>query len=70
MEGKYGMTKAGFKGVNIYEEVYEEALKFIWETNQKHGFKKIRSMAHLVELALEHYIEEMRREDKKPKSTV
>lgn len=57
------MTKAGFKGVTISEKVYEKAEKFIWETNQKAGFKKIRSVAHLVELAIEHYLEEMSKKE-------
>ena len=52
------LTRKGFKGVNIKEEVYNEALKFIWKVNSEAGFKKIRSMAHLVELALEHYLKE------------
>lgn len=52
------MTRKGFKGVNIYESVYNEAQKFIWQYNTKVGYKKIRSMAHLVELALEHYLKE------------
>jgi len=52
------MTKEGFKGVNIYEEVYNMAKEFIEEINKKEGYRKIRSMAHLVELALEHYIKE------------
>ena len=51
------MTRKGFKGVNIYETIYNEAQKFIWEYNAKYGYKKIRSMAHLVELALEEYLE-------------
>ena len=54
------LTKKGFKGINIYESVYNEAQKFIWEYNSKCGYKKIRSMAHLVELALEEYLQKHR----------
>ena len=56
------MTKKGFRGVNIYESVYNEALKFMLEVNAKAGYKKIRSMAHLVELALEEYLAKHRKE--------
>jgi len=51
------MTRKGFRGINIYESVYNKAEKFVWEKNSKSGYKKIRSMAHLVELALEEYIQ-------------
>jgi len=59
------LTKKGFKGINIYESVYNEALKFIWEYNSKSGYKKIRSMAHLVELALEEYLQKHRVKEEK-----
>ena len=50
------MTRKGFRGVNIYQKVYEDAEKFIWRVNGQAGYRKIRSMAHLVELALEEYL--------------
>ena len=56
------MTRKGFKGVNIYEAIYNEAQRFIWEYNSKFGYKKIRSMAHLVELALEEYLQKHKAE--------
>ena len=61
MEG-YMLTKKGFKGINIYESVYNEAQRFMWEYNAKMGYKKIRSMAHLVELALEEYLSRHKKE--------
>ena len=56
------MTRKGFRGVNIYESIYNEAEKFIWLYNAKHGYKKIRSMAHLVEIALSEYLEKHKKE--------
>ena len=56
------LTRKGFRGVNIYEPIYNEALKFMLKINAKAGYRKIRSMAHLVELALEEYLEKHKEE--------
>ena len=51
------MTKKGFKGVVFYESVYNKAKEFMEKVNQKAGYKKIRSMAHLIDMAVTEYLE-------------
>jgi len=51
------MTKKGFKGVVFYEEMYKKAENFMVRYNAKAGYRKIRSMAHLIDLAIEEYIQ-------------
>jgi hypothetical protein len=50
------MPRKGLKAVTISEEVFKKAEKFIEEYNRKVGWRKIRSMAHLIELATIEYI--------------
>ncbi|MCW4020632.1 MAG: hypothetical protein NWF14_05325 [Candidatus Bathyarchaeota archaeon] len=56
MPNDYEKIRKRFRGVNIYEEIYNRAEKFMWDENSKSGYKKIRSSAHLVEFALEEYM--------------
>jgi len=51
------MPKEGWKAVTISKEVHDSAEKFIINYNAKRGMKAIRSMAHLVELAIREYLE-------------
>ncbi|MDW8034507.1 MAG: hypothetical protein RMI79_06230 [Nitrososphaerota archaeon] len=51
------MTKKGFKSALFREEVYNKALEFIEEVNRKAGYKKIRSLAHLLDMAVAEYLE-------------
>lgn len=57
------MPSKGFKGVTIRENLYKLAEKFIIDYNYRKGMKSIRSMSHLVELAIKEYIDnELERE--------
>ena len=56
------MTKKGYKGVVFREEIYNKALEFIEKVNEKAGYKKIRSLAHLVDMAIAEYIERHKNE--------
>ena len=51
------MTKKGYKTAIFREEIYKRALDFIEKVNQKAGYKKIRSLAHLLDMAIAEYIE-------------
>jgi len=51
------LTKKGFKSALFREEIYQKALEFIEEVNRKAGYKKIRSLAHLLDMAVAEYIE-------------
>ena len=51
------MPSKGFKGVTIRESLYKLAEKFIIDYNYRKGMKAIRSMSHLVELAIKDYID-------------
>jgi len=50
------MPKEGWKAVTISTDMYANAEKFIIEYNYERGMKEIRSMAHLVEMAIREYI--------------
>lgn len=50
------MTKKGYKTAILREEIYNEATKFIEEENRKAGYKKIRSLAHFIDMAIVEYI--------------
>jgi hypothetical protein len=56
------LTKKGYKGVVFREEIYKKALEFIERVNEKSGYRKIRSLAHLVDMALAEYIEKHKEE--------
>jgi hypothetical protein len=51
------MPQQGFKVVTISEEVHRLAERFLEEYNKAVGWKKIRSLSHLFELAVIEYIE-------------
>jgi len=46
------MPRRGYTTVTINNEVYEKAKKYMDEENAKAGYKKYRSLSHLVEIAL------------------
>ena len=56
------MTKKGYKTAIFREEVYKRALEFIEQTNKKAGYRKIRSLAHLLDMAIAEYIENHKEE--------
>jgi len=50
------MTKKGWKSVLVSEKVFKEAEEFRTKVNEEKGFNYFRSMAHLVDIALDYYI--------------
>ena len=50
------MTKKGWKTVLVSEDVYLKAKEFIEKVNREAGYRKIRSMAHLFDMAMLEYI--------------
>ena len=56
------MPVEGHKVVTISEEIHSLAEKFKEEYNRTVGWKKIRSLSHLFELAIINYMEQNSKE--------
>jgi len=50
------MPVKGWKTVTIPEDLYKRIEKFMVDYNYKHGARIYRSVAHIVELAVTHFI--------------
>jgi len=50
------MPRKGYKAVTISEDCYNRIQQFIWEKNAELGYKRYRSVAHLIEEAVIEYL--------------
>jgi len=55
------MPPKKFKSVTITEEMYNRLKEYMDEINSEYGYKKYRSIAQLVEDAIDYYIRNMRK---------
>jgi len=51
------MTKKGWKSVLVSEKVFNEAKEYMEKVNEEKGFNYFRSMAHLVDIAIDYYVQ-------------
>ena len=51
------MPPKGYRNVSIKESVYRKVEKFMIEENAKAGYRKYRSIAEIIEKAIEEYLE-------------
>jgi len=54
------MTRKGWKTVLVSEDVYLKAKQFIDIVNERAGFRKIRGLSHLVDMAVSEFLEKHR----------
>ena len=51
------MPPKGYRNVSIKESVYRKIERFMIEENAKAGYRKYRSIAEIIEKAIEEYLE-------------